>query len=58
MAVTYSGTTLTVIVDGKVDNVNDEVTASIHDSGYAFSVGYDPSTGRYNEGLLFEEIMV
>ena len=58
VAVTYSGTTLTVIVDGKVDNVNHEVTASIHNSGYPFSVGYDPSTGRYNDGLLFEEIMV
>ena len=21
-------------------------------------MGYDPSTGRYNDGLLFEEIMV
>ena len=58
VAVTYSGTTLTVIVDGKVDNVNNAVTASIHNSGYPFSVGYDPSTGRYNDGLLFEEIMV
>ena len=58
VAVTYSGTTLTVIVDGEVENVNHEVTASIHNSGYPFSVGYDPSTGRYNSGLLFEEIMV
>ena len=58
VAVTYSGTTLTVIVDGVVQNTNNEVTASIHNSGYAFSVGYDPSTGRYNDGLLFEEIMV
>ena len=58
VAVTYSGTTLTVIVDGAVANTNDAVTASIHNSGYPFSVGYDPSTGRYNEGLLFEEIMV
>ena len=58
VAVTYSGTTLTVIVDGVVANTNNAVTASIHNSGYAFSVGYDPSTGRYNDGLLFEEIMV
>ena len=58
VAVTYSGTTLTVIVDGEVENTNDEVTASIHNSGYAFSVGYDPSTGRYSDGLLFEEVMV
>ena len=58
VAVTYAGTTLTVIVDGVVANTNNAVTASIHNSGYAFSVGYDPSTGRYNDGLLFEEIMV
>ena len=58
VAVTYKGTSLTVIIDGQVANVNNEVTASIHNSGYAFSVGYDPSTGRYNNGFLFEEIMV
>ncbi len=58
VAVTYSGTTLTVIVDGEVANTNAEVTASIHNSGYPFSVGFDPSTGRYSDGLLFEEVMV
>jgi len=58
VAVTYSGTTLTVFIDGAVVAQNTAVTDSIHNSGYAFSVGYDPSTGRYNEGILFEEVMV
>lgn len=58
LAVSYTGTTLIVFVDGAEYVVNDRVTASISNSGVPFSVGFDPSTGRYNSDLLFEDVVV
>ena len=58
IAVTYSGTTLTLIVDGEVVAVNEETTDNVPNTGVAFSVGYDPTTGRYNQDLAFEHVMV
>ena len=58
IAVTYSGTTLTLIVDGEVTAVNEQTTDNVPNTGVAFSLGYDPTTGRYNQDLAFEHVMV
>ena len=58
IAVTYSGTTLTLIVDGAVVAENVETTDNVPNTGVAFSLGYDPTTGRYNQDLAFEHVMV
>ncbi len=58
VAVTYSGTTLTLYLNGEVLAENKEVTASVVDSGYDFSVGYDPSKPLRKSELIFDTVAV
>ena len=58
IAATYSGTTLTLIVDGVVVGQLTDVTNSIVNSGIAFSVGFDPTKSRYNQDMLYEQVAV
>lgn len=58
IAVTYSGTTLTLIVDGVVQAQDTKVTDSIYDSGNGFCVGFDPTKPLRKTELTFEKIVV
>ncbi|MBQ4556169.1 MAG: DUF4981 domain-containing protein [Clostridia bacterium] len=58
VAVTYTGTTLTLYLDGKIVAENTTATASIADTGYDFSIGYDPSKPLRKSELTFDNVVL
>ena len=58
VAVTYSGTTLTLYLDGRVVANNSAATALIVDSDYDFCIGYDPSKPLRKSELTFDTVVL
>ena len=58
VAVTYTGTSLTLYLDGKIVAENTAATASIAASGYDFCIGYDPSKPLRKSELTFDSVVL
>lgn len=58
VAATYSGTTLTVYLDGQVIVETNTATSSIAPSGYDLCIGYDPSKTLRKSELTFDSVAI
>ena len=59
IAVTYTGSVLTLYVDGEEAAVSEgTITANIHNSGDAFAVGHEPQKDTRKSELTFEQVIV
>ena len=58
VAATYSGTTLTVYLDGQAIAETTAATSSITQSGYDLCIGYDPSKATRKSELTFDSVVV